>query len=202
MSEINLRGAYAGFVTRAAAFILDLIFVSLSIGVVNGLFRLLLWYFDLDPAACPPIRLGNFLRASTCHASAWLMLILSIAFPFLYLLFFWMLSGQTPGKFFLRLRIIRQDGGRVRLHQSLRRLLGYWLAILTLGIGFLYVLVDDRRRGLHDRLAGTCVIYDWDARVDAGFLEQVSRKINLRWDPPQVSGDDRRRTQGLLDATE
>ena len=31
--------------------------------------------------------------------------------------------------------------------------------MLTLGVGFLLVLVDDRRRGLHDRMAGTLVIH-------------------------------------------
>ena len=39
------------------------------------------------------------------------------------------------------------------------RLIGLGLAIVPLFLGFLPVLVDARRRGLHDFLAGTVVLY-------------------------------------------
>lgn len=53
------------------------------------------------------------------------------------------LRGTTPG-----------------LVRSLRRLAGMCLAALPAGAAFLLVLVDDRRRGLHDRVAGTLVIHE------------------------------------------
>jgi uncharacterized RDD family membrane protein YckC len=36
---------------------------------------------------------------------------------------------------------------------------GMYAAAIPLGAGFLLILVDDRRRGLHDRIAGTLVIH-------------------------------------------
>jgi uncharacterized RDD family membrane protein YckC len=40
------------------------------------------------------------------------------------------------------------------------RLVGLWLAIAIAFLGFLPVLVDDRRRALQDFLSGTEVVYD------------------------------------------
>jgi uncharacterized RDD family membrane protein YckC len=77
-----------------------------------------------------------------------------------YLGFFWALSGQTPG---MRLLSIRLDVGGERhigTRRATRRLLGVALSVLSLGIGFLLVLFDDRRRSLADRMAGTEVIED------------------------------------------
>lgn len=177
MSDINLRGTYAGFVTRAAAFILDIIFISITVGVVNWFVRALLGFVGVNLSFCPPITGATFLRGLLCQIAAWTMLIFTISFPFIYWIFFWTLSGQTPGKFFLRLRVIPEGGGRITLLRAVLRLIGYWASILTLGYGFLKVLVEDRRRGMHDRIAGTCVIYDWDARQDIHFLEKVNQKV-------------------------
>jgi uncharacterized RDD family membrane protein YckC len=49
---------------------------------------------------------------------------------------------------------------RIGRRRAIRRLYGLVLCVLTLGLGFLGVLFSDRRRGLHDRIAGTDVLYD------------------------------------------
>jgi uncharacterized RDD family membrane protein YckC len=41
----------------------------------------------------------------------------------------------------------------------LRRFVGMIIAAIPLFAGYLMILVDDRRRGLHDRLAGTVVVF-------------------------------------------
>ena len=76
-----------------------------------------------------------------------------------YLLFFWTLAGQTLGMRLLGIRIIdfREDP-HLDMRTAVRRLLGDVLSVLTLGIGFLMVLVSDQRRGLMDRMANTEVI--------------------------------------------
>src|SRR5206468_1545602 len=64
----------------------------------------------------------------------------------LYLLSFWTLTGQTPGMDFMGLRVIAADGGPVSRPRAVRRLAGFYACILTLGAGFLLVVVDARRR--------------------------------------------------------
>ena len=60
----------------------------------------------------------------------------------------------------MRLRLIDASGSPPGLARSLLRLVGALVAVSFLFIGYLPVLVDDRRRALQDFLAGTVVIYD------------------------------------------
>lgn len=41
------------------------------------------------------------------------------------------------------------------------RTLAYLASMLPVYVGFLNILVDDRRRGWHDLLAGTVVVHSW-----------------------------------------
>jgi uncharacterized RDD family membrane protein YckC len=73
---------------------------------------------------------------------------------------FWSLVGQTPG---MRLLSIRLDAGGTReigLRRAVRRLLAIPLALLPAGLGFFAILLSPQRRGWHDRIAGTTVLYD------------------------------------------
>jgi uncharacterized RDD family membrane protein YckC len=67
----------------------------------------------------------------------------------------------------MRIRV-RPRGGEDRLlpRRSLVRFAGLVLAAIPFFAGFLLILIDDRRRGLHDRLARTVVIEAGD-RADA-----------------------------------
>ncbi|MGH2926212.1 MAG: RDD family protein, partial [Solirubrobacterales bacterium] len=76
-----------------------------------------------------------------------------------YLLFFWSLSGQTPGMRFLAIAIEAGGSRRVGLRRSVRRLVGLVLAILPFGLGLLGILFSSRRRGFQDRIADTDVVY-------------------------------------------
>jgi uncharacterized RDD family membrane protein YckC len=69
-------------------------------------------------------------------------------------------NGQTWGKQLLGLRVVREDGRPVTAGIAvLRELVGKaGLGALTLGLGVAWLLLDLRRRGLHDRLAGTLVV--------------------------------------------
>ena len=60
----------------------------------------------------------------------------------------------------MRLRLIDASGRPPGFGRSLLRLIGALVAFSIILIGFLPVLVDDRRRALQDFLAGTVVVYD------------------------------------------
>jgi uncharacterized RDD family membrane protein YckC len=69
--------------------------------------------------------------------------------------------GQTLGKRFLGIRIIREDGGSVTYKTALlRHLIGYPLSILLFGLGICWALWDVRQQGWHDKLAHTLVVKD------------------------------------------
>lgn len=71
-----------------------------------------------------------------------------------------LLLGQSAGKMLTGLNVVKKDGTAPSLGSlCLRHLLGYPLTILTLGLGFLFAVMNKRGRALHDYIAGTVVIY-------------------------------------------
>jgi uncharacterized RDD family membrane protein YckC len=86
----------------------------------------------------------------------------------------WRVTGQRPGLRLMRLRVVDEHGSPHGLGRSILRLVGLFLAIAPLFAGFLPVLFDRRRRGLHDFLAGTVVVYaDHDAPPTEPALSAV-----------------------------
>lgn len=68
--------------------------------------------------------------------------------------------GQSFGKRFIGLRVVCLDGQPLDYKTAIIRLLGSFLSLLVFGLGFLWMLGDDRQRGWHDKLAKTIVIQD------------------------------------------
>ena len=70
-----------------------------------------------------------------------------------------LLGGRTFGKMLMGLTILNMDGSSIGLVTILRRhILGYFLTVLTLGIGFLIAALNSTGRSLHDYVAGTVVV--------------------------------------------
>jgi uncharacterized RDD family membrane protein YckC len=78
------------------------------------------------------------------------------AFVAAYFVFFWT-SGHTPGMRFTKLRLVDPKGRPPSFLRALARFA--ILAVVPLLSG-LPILFDRRRRGLHDIVAGTTVLYD------------------------------------------
>jgi uncharacterized RDD family membrane protein YckC len=76
-----------------------------------------------------------------------------------YFAVFWSATGQTPGDRVMRIRVLRATGEPLRALRALVRVFALLLSALPLCAGFLMILVDDRRRALHDRIVGTVVVY-------------------------------------------
>ena len=64
----------------------------------------------------------------------------------------------TLGKKLLGLVVTDERGHRAPLQQTFVRYLGRLFCELTFGLGYLFILFDERRQGLHDRLARTFVV--------------------------------------------
>jgi uncharacterized RDD family membrane protein YckC len=62
---------------------------------------------------------------------------------------------------------------------ALRRFIGYFISGI-LFLGFLWVLLDSRRQGWHDKIAGTFVIYSWEAKTPPPDLATLRERLRLR----------------------
>jgi RDD family len=67
-------------------------------------------------------------------------------------------SGYTPGKWLLGIRVIRLDGKPLGWWRAFERFGGYAASLSTGLLGFLQILWDRNRQGLHDKAAETVVI--------------------------------------------
>ena len=150
---------YGGFVSRLLAFLIDLVLISLitflvsaGLGVIAGFFGLDtngISFVGVDPAQLPPFQ----------RLIATFSVLFSTFFGLIYFLFFWVLVSFTPGMALLGLKIVRCDGRQLGLGRAIVRLIGYWISLIFIGLGFLWILIDNRRQGWHDKMAGSCIIY-------------------------------------------
>ncbi len=85
-------------------------------------------------------------------------LVAAIAVSLAYHVLCWGQGGQTPGKMLMGLQVVRRDGEEIGYGRAFLRWVGYFFAMLPLGLGLTMVLFHPHGRGLHDLLAGTCVI--------------------------------------------
>lgn len=168
----------AGFFSRLVAFSLDLVFISLVNLVVVAAANLIISFFSLNNfQTYPTIQAGLNIIVTNV---TWLTAIFNALFGFLYFIFFWVLSGYTPGQGMLGLRVICTDGQpHLSLGRAVLRLIGFWIAALPLFLGFIWILFDNRRQGWHDKIARTYVIYMWDKKSHpspAGSPERATRR--------------------------
>jgi uncharacterized RDD family membrane protein YckC len=145
------QGHYAGAVSRLVAFAAD-------VGASWGLFTLgaAALSFSIQLVSGTKFSLTNYQIASLVAAVVW---------EFIYFAYQWSLSGKTIGMAVLGIRVVRTDGSPIGPRQAVIRTITLPLSFLLLGLGFLGILTNRDRHALHDRLAGTAVVYSWDARA-------------------------------------
>ena len=168
MMKQNLHGHYAGFVSRLFAFVIDIVLIITALTVMSWFFSTVNKLLGVDNFFIRMLGSSVWQNVRIVVAS-----LISIGVYVGYPVLFWTLTGQTPGKMLLGLRVVSTDGHYLSFGQALRRLIGFILAALPLYVGFLWILIDDRRQGFHDKIAGTCVIYSWPAHPDETFLADM-----------------------------
>ena len=73
------------------------------------------------------------------------------------------IKGGTPGKLILGLRIVNEQGNFIGMPKAILRYTGKIISVLILGIGYLMIIWDKRKQGLHDKIARTFVTKDLQA---------------------------------------
>lgn len=132
----GVQAEYMGFWIRFVAAIID----SVILGGVN--FLLFIPNFVLsDSQFFPPLRfLGFFL-------------------PWLYFWLFTGLRGQTPGKMLLGIKVVNAQGEKPGLGiAALREILGKFISSVVFCLGYLWIAIDQEKRGWHDSIASTHVV--------------------------------------------
>ncbi|EEF60997.1 RDD family protein [Pedosphaera parvula] len=140
---------YAGFWIRAAAYIIDIIILS----VVNVILNLVL---GVGTAATTGA--GHSANAASIVLT-FVVLAAELAIGIGYEVFMIGKYGSTLGKMACRLQVVNPDGSKVSYAKAFGRYFGKILSGLTCSIGYIIAAFDDEKRALHDRICSTRVIH-------------------------------------------
>lgn len=180
-------GYYAGFISRLVAFFIDMAAIAISFTVIGWLFTVTATMMQFRTILGFSLRqFPQIINILDNMASPAVVALITVIYSFGYFIFFWSMTGQTVGNAFLGLRIVTTQGRRVPIWQAVLRLAGYVISFATLFLGFLWIVVDNHRQGLHDKIAGTYVIYSWDALPDEQFLADLIVKFTGRHQRRQI----------------
>jgi uncharacterized RDD family membrane protein YckC len=136
-----------GLVSRALAGVLDLALIGIALSIGSGLLA------SIVPA----------ISGGSDGLSLWGLFGLgALGFVIGGSVFvaFWALVGQTPAMRLLSIHLEADGQREIGLRRAMKRLLAIPLCIIPLGLGFFAILLSPERRGWHDRIAGTTVVYD------------------------------------------
>jgi len=70
----------------------------------------------------------------------------------------WRLKGTTIGGVICGLKVVRLDDRPIDWGTAIVRTLGCFLSLAVVGLGFIWVAVDDQQQSWHDKIAGTTVV--------------------------------------------
>ncbi len=70
----------------------------------------------------------------------------------------WKMKGTTIGGIICGLKVVRLDNREVDWTTAIVRALGCFLSLAVVGLGFIWIAIDDGRQSWHDKIAGTTVV--------------------------------------------
>lgn len=126
---------------------------------------------------------AQFFDGASKWTIALLIFVVFLLFTGYFAVFEWLWNGQTPGKRFMKLRVIREDGRPLTLWEALARNLlrifdavpGFVLPVYSIGLVMIFLNKRDQRIG--DMFAGTVVIREREGEAPT-FDETFSNRIS------------------------
>ncbi|HXC68535.1 MAG TPA: RDD family protein [Pyrinomonadaceae bacterium] len=113
----------------------------------------------------------NFITSAPKWVGAIMLLLLFLVFSSYFAFFEWLWSGQTPGKRWLKLRVIREDGRPITFWEATVRNLVRFLDMMPTfpfySIGLISVFSTTRDQRIGDMVAGTVVIREREEEAPA-----------------------------------
>jgi uncharacterized RDD family membrane protein YckC len=132
---------YAGFWVRTGAAIIDTLLICVIVfPIMTAVYGAAYWSGE------------RLIQGPVDFLVSWVA-------PAVGVVVFWIARQATPGKMAIGARIVdAKTGERPTNGQLVIRYLGYYVAMLPLFIGILWVAFDPRKQGWHDKMAGTVVV--------------------------------------------
>lgn len=136
---------YSGLGRRIVAFLIDILFLQAAVllVVIIGLITI--------GSDSKLMNGGVGALINSYYATAGVMCIF-------YFIYFHGTTGQTIGKRILGMKVVRTTGEPMGTGVAFLRWVGYIVSSLFFYLGFLWIALDSRKQGWHDKIAGTFVI--------------------------------------------
>lgn len=146
-NQNNTKSAFGGFFPRLAAYLIDIILVGTALIILRLPMGIITLINPNNPLTTPVL----------FQFSTWdiLLYLLGVTY-FVTMTYF---SGRTIGKRLLCLKIVSTSDVKLTFLSVLyRETIGRYLSSLMF-LGYLLICVDQEKRGLHDILCDTRVVY-------------------------------------------
>jgi uncharacterized RDD family membrane protein YckC len=155
------------------------------------------------------VDLGGSLTAAPKWVIAILILIIFLIWTSYFIFFEWLWNGQTPGKRWLKLRVIREDGRPITFWEaSVRNLLRIFdiMPFPFYSIGLICVFISNRDQRVGDLVAGSVVVREREAEAptfDQVFAAPVSdAALRRSFRPVAFNADVQSVTAGEIEVVE
>lgn len=139
MNTTNLE--YVGFWPRAGATIIDVLLqMVIVIPITYAIY-------------------GRFASPTGAFVMGAADLVVNYILPAVVVIALWVRFGATPGKMAMSAKVVDADTGEpLTVPASLLRYVGYFLSTIPLGLGFIWIGLDRKKQGWHDKLANSVVV--------------------------------------------
>jgi uncharacterized RDD family membrane protein YckC len=171
LKAASLQGAHAGLVSRFVANVIDATVVIALVMVAYLTATGLSFLLDPQDFQFPKPHLLLTTGLSTGVAAA-------------YLALGWWISGRTPGKQVVGLRVVDVRGTSIGLGRSIARA----VACLFFPLGLFWTAFSLRNASAQDLLLSTAVIYDWEKHLAHRSSPIASPPVGRGQTEPRLSG--------------
>lgn len=132
---------YVGFWARVGAALIDTLLVGIIVWPIM--------HFAYGSAFSID---GAFIKGPVDFIVSWIL-------PAVAVIWFWIARQATPGKMVIAARIVDATTGEpASTGQLIGRYFAYYVSIIPFMLGLIWVGIDPRKQGWHDKLANTVVV--------------------------------------------
>lgn len=172
--NVNINFILSSIGERMAAFVIDWLIKGVYIAAILYLF------FTI-------FNLGNYLNSLDPWSQITIYILLMLPITFYPLLFESMMQGQTPGKRFMKIRVVKIDGYQASSGDYLIRWVFRVVDTSMLIVGALSIILTKNNQRLGDIAAGTAVISLKNSiNISHTILENIQEDYKPTF--PQVIG--------------